>query len=209
MKYILLHDKETGDTNSKKGDVLTAYYGMVDEEGKLVDELRFKLKPDGDRMPMANPDALRVNGIDLRLHMSDSEIITYSEAKDKLRAFLGKYREKGKWSNIVPLGFNLGFDLTFEYEYLLSQEEWEKYCSYNYIDVKRDCDFLKRCGWLPRELGKLVTYVEYFNLPKRDAHNDREDCLMTLDVHKAIKSFMDSQKTGGTSQDLISLLEAE
>lgn len=209
MNYLILHDKETGDLDPKKGDVLTAYYGVVDETGKVIEELDLKLKPDGDRMPVANPDALRVNKIDLRLHMSDPETITYSEAKNKIRTMLAKYREKGRYSNLRVLGYNVDFDLGFEYEYLLSKDEWEKYVHYVTCDPKRVVDFLKDCGWFPKDLGSLVSVVNFFGIPMRGAHSAKEDCLMTLEVYKKLKEMMAAKKDGGSTQDLISLLEAE
>jgi DNA polymerase III epsilon subunit-like protein len=210
MNYFILHDKETGDLDPKKGDALTAYYAVVEcDTFRVVEELYLKLKPDGDRMPMANPDALRVNGIDLRLHMSDPETITYSEARPKIKALIAKYREPGRYSNLRFLGHNVDFDLGFEYEYLLTKEELDKLVHYVTADTKRAVDFLKDCGWLPKSIGTLVSCVEYFNIPKRAAHNAKEDSLMTLEVYKKLVAMMEAKKSGGASQDLISLLEAE
>lgn len=209
MKYFVLHDKETGGLDPKKCDTLTAYYGIVDENFKVVEEIYLKLKPDGDRMPIADAGALRVNGIDLKIHLSDPETITYSEAKLKIHALLAKYREKGRWSNLRVLGYNVDFDLGFEYEHLLSKEEWEKYVHYVTADPKRYVDFLKDCGWFPKDLGTLVSVVEFFGIPKRAAHNAKEDCLMTLEVYKKLIEMMVAKKDGGASQDLIALLEAE
>lgn len=210
MNYFVLHDKETGDLDPKKGDVLTAYYAIVEcDTFRIVEEIYLKLKPDGDRMPVANPQALRVNGIDLRLHMADPETITYSQGKEKIKALLSKHREKGRWSNLRVLGYNVDFDLAFEYEYLLTKEEWEKFVHYVTADPKRYVDFLKDCGWLPKDVGSLVSAVEFFGIPKRGAHNAKEDSLMTLEVYKKLIELMNSKKEGGATQDLISLLEAE
>lgn len=209
MKYFVLHDKETGGLDPKKSDVLTSYYAIVDENYKIVEELDLKLKPDSDRLPMADAGALKVNKIDLKAHMENPETITYSEAKIKIRDLLAKYREKGRWSNLRTLGYNVDFDLGFEYEHLLTKEEWEKYVHYVTADPKRYVDFLKDCGWFPKDLGSLVSVVEFFGIPNRNAHNAKEDCLMTLEVYKKLIEMMVAKKDGGASQDLISLLEAE
>jgi DNA polymerase III epsilon subunit-like protein len=58
-------------------------------------------------------------------------------------------------------------------------------------------------------LGSLSTVVEYLGIPKRPAHNAKEDTLMTVDVYKKWLDIMKSKKDAGNSQDLISLLEAE
>jgi DNA polymerase III epsilon subunit-like protein len=208
MNYLILHDKETGDLDPKKGDVLTAYYGVVDENFRIVEELELKLKPD-DRLPMANPDALRVNGIDLRLHLEDPETITYSEARPKIKALLEKYREPGRYSNLRLFGHNVDFDLGFEYEHLTPKAVWDKLVHYVTADTKRAADFLKDCGWLPKSIGTLISLVEFFNIPKRQAHTAKDDCLMTLEVYKKLIEMMKAKKDGGAQQDLISLLEAE
>jgi len=68
---------------------------------------------------------------------------------------------------------------------------------------------LKRCGWLPREIGTLASMVEYFNIPRHTAHEARGDVLMTIQVYGKMIELMKSKKENGSSQDLISLLEAE
>ena len=73
----------------------------------------------------------------------------------------------------------------------------------------QNVDFLKEAGWFPSDLGSLNTVVEYLQLPKRSAHNAKEDTLMTVDVHKKLLEIMGAKKDGGSVQDLIGLLEAE
>lgn len=202
-------DTETGGLNHKKADVLTAYFAMLDEDLRIVDELDLKLKPD-DRLPIADAGALRVNGIDLRKHLEDPETITYSEAKKKLVAFLKKYHKKtGRYNNIRPLGQNVQFDIDFVQEYLLPKEEWDSLFHYSKIDTKDRTDFLKDAKWFPEDLGSLGSVVDYLGLPKRAAHNAKEDTLMMIDVHKKLIEIVKGKKENSAGQDLISLLEAE
>lgn len=209
MNYLILHDKETGDLDPKLGDVLTAYYGVVElDTFKIVEELELKLKPD-DRLPRANPEALRVNGIDLRLHLEDPATITYSQARPLIENLLKKYREPGRYSNLRLFGHNVDFDKDFEFEHLTPRHVWEKLVHYVTADTKRAADFLKDCGWLPKNIGTLLSLVEFFNIPKRQAHSAKDDCLMTLEVYKKLLEMMRAKKEGGASQDLIALLEAE
>lgn len=208
--YFLAFDTETGGFNQKKADLLTAYFGMFDEEFKLVDEIYLLLKPDGGRFPIAEAQALAVNKIDIKAHMLDPRTVTYSEGKKQLVEMLKKHlKKKGRYSNIRPLGYNVPFDERWCQEYLLPADEWEAILHYKRIDVMERVDFLKESGWFPPELGSLGTVVDYLQLPKRDAHNAREDTLMTVDVYKNLLEIMKSKKDGGSSQDLISLLEAE
>lgn len=203
-------DSETGGFNPETADLLTFYMCIMDEDFKLCDELYLKLKPDGGRLPVAEALALKVNGIDLKAHLEDPETIAYSEGRKKLINMLGKYSKRvGKSLNIRPLGYNVPFDERWTFKHLLPQNEWEKYMHYKRIDVMERVDFLKESGWFPPDLGSLGTVVDFLQLPKRAAHNAREDSLMTVDVYRKLLDLMKAKKDGGSAQDLISLLEAE
>lgn len=208
-QFLAGFDTETGSLDPKKGDLLTFYMAILDEDFKIVDELDLKLKPD-DRLPIAESEALKINGIDIKKHIEDPETVTYSIGKTRLVAMLKKHHKKvGRYNNIRPLGQNVDFDINFTQEYLLPKEEWDKLFHYGKIDTKGIVDFLKDCSWLPKDLGSLTTYVEYFSIPKRSAHSAKDDTLMMIDVYKYLISLMKSKKENGTQQDLISLLEAE
>lgn len=209
-QYFMAFDSETGGFNPKKADLLTLYLGIFDEEFKMQDELYLKLKPDGGRFPIAEPGALAVNKINIAEHMADPETITYSEAKVKVIALLKKFlKKKGRFSNIKALGYNVPFDVKWTQEYVLPMDEWESILHYKHIDVMERADFLKEAGWFPSDLGSLGTVVDYLQLPKRAAHNAREDTLMTIDVYRKLLEIMKSKKEGGQAQDLIGLLESE
>jgi len=208
-QYFCCMDSETGGLRAKQNDILTLYMAMTDENLKVLEELDLKLKPN-DRLPVCDPQAMAVNHIDLQKHLSDPNTVTYAEAKVKIIAFAKKYlKKRGRYSNLIVLGQNVMFDLKFIWEYIIPEEEWEGLFSYNVEDTKTSALFLKRCGWLPKEIGTLKSMVEYFNIPRREAHEAKGDVHMTIDVYKAMLSLMDSKKNGGSTQDIISLLEAE
>ena len=209
-QYFMAFDSETGGLNPKNADLLTLYIGILDETFKLQDELYLKLKPDDGRIPIAEAGALRVNGINIQDHLADPETITYSEAKVKVITLLKKFlKKKGRFSNIKALGYNVPFDVKWTQEYILPADEWEAILHYKHIDVMERADFLKEAGWFPSDLGSLGTVVDYLQLPKRAAHNAREDTLMTVDVYVKLLEIMKAKKEGGQTQDLISLLESE
>jgi DNA polymerase III epsilon subunit-like protein len=202
-------DSETGGLRTKQADILTLYMSVVTEDFKVIDELDLKLKPN-DRLPIADQGALDINKIDLQKHLENPNTITYKEAREKIIAFAKKYlKKRGRFSNLIPLGQNLLFDLKFIWEYIISEEEWESLFHYNIEDTKTAALFLKRCGWLPPEIGTLKSLVEYFNIPKREAHEARGDTLMTVEVYREMIKLMESKKNGGNTTDLISLLESE
>lgn len=202
-------DSETGGLNAKHADMLTLYMGIFDEDFKLIEELDLKLKPDSG-LPRADAGALRVNKINIQQHVSDPATITYSEAKNKVIAFLKRHHKKtGRFNNLIPLGYNVDFDIKFVQEHVLPEDEWNMFMHYGKIDPKGYVDLFKDSGWWPKELGPLVSVVEYLQIPMRDAHNAKEDTLMTIEVYKKMIDLMKSKKSNGSTQDLISLLEAE
>jgi DNA polymerase III epsilon subunit-like protein len=211
MFYCVM-DSETGGLDQNDSDMLTFYVGLFDQEFQKVDELYLKLKPDNGRLPIAHADALKVNGIDLSAHLEDPETITYSEGNERLTDMLRKYYKKeGKASNLKAVGHNLPFDQKFVWKYLMPFSQWEKLFHYKGIDTMQRVDFLKECSWLPPELGTLSTINDYFGLPKRAAHNAKEDSLMCLDVYRKLIEIMKDKKenTSSAQVDIISMLEAE
>jgi hypothetical protein len=186
-QYFMAFDAETGGLDPNKADLLTVYFCIMDEEFKMQDELYLKLKPDNGRLPIAESQALKVNGIDIKKHLEDPETITYSDAKVKVIVLLKKYLKKhGKYSNIVPLGFNVLFDVKWCQEHLIPKNEWESMIHYQEIDVMKDVGFLKRAKWFPQDIGNLGSVVDFLQVPKRGVHNAREDTLMTIDVYKRV-----------------------
>lgn len=208
--YVPL-DSETGGLDPQTSDLLTLYVSVFDEQFRLIDEVDLKLKPDGDRLPVTEAGAMKVNGIDLAKHLADPETVTYSEAKTRVSTMLKKHLKKnGRYSNLVPLGHNLNFDLNYIFKHIMSKEEWEKICHYRTVDTNPIIWLLKDSGWFPKDIGNLGSVVDFLGVPKRAAHNAKEDTLMCVDVYKKLLEIMKSKKeSNGAQQDLISLLEAE
>jgi DNA polymerase III epsilon subunit-like protein len=205
-------DTETGGRNPKTTDLLTIYIAVMDAEFKILDELDLKVKPDGGRLPVCEQEALNVNKIDVAKHLADPETITYSEAKVKIVTMLKKHLKKtGRYSNLIPMGHNVPFDIGYLQHYILPQDEWEKILHYRIVDTMPVVNFLKDCGWFPRELSNLGSVVDYLGVPRRNAHSAKDDTLMCVDSYKAMLAIMASKKEGQVSQqqDLIALLEAE
>ncbi len=212
-QLYLAFDSETGGLDENKADLLTWYGGIMNEDYQILDEVYLKLKPEG-RLPIAEAGALKVNGINIQNHLADPETVTYAVGRERVIAMLKKHLKKnGRFSNITPMGYNTPFDIRWTQKHLLSTEDWLSILHYKVWDVMQDVDFLKRAGWFPKELGSLGTVVDFLGIPKRNAHNAKEDTLMTIDVAKKVMEIMKSKKDGGSSagagQDLISLLEAE
>jgi hypothetical protein len=207
--YVCM-DSETGGLIPSQADLLTLYMGMFDENFKLLEDLDLKLKPN-DRLPVAEAGALKVNKINIQEHLKNPLTITYAEAKEKIMAMLKRHlQKKGRYSNLIPMAYTYDFDCKWIQYHVLPEEDWNSLLHYGKIDPKMCVDFLKNCGWLPSNLGSLISAADYFNVPKRNAHSAKEDVHTMVDVYKAILDLMKNKKNGGSQQtDLISLLEAE
>lgn len=209
MSFFLAFDVESGALKPQNGDLLTAYFAVLDEDFKILEELPLKLKPEG-RLPTVESGAMAINGIDIQKHLEDPNTITYDEGAKKLTTLIEKYlKKRGKYSNIIPFGYNCPFDIKWVQHYLIDEDTWNSMVHYQSFDVMQDVNVLKRHGWLPKTVGNLSSAVVFFGVPKGTAHIDRDDILMTIGVFLKVKELMDSKKNGGNNQDLISLLEAE
>lgn len=203
-------DLETGTLQPDRGDLLTGYFAFMDEDFKIIEELSLQLKPE-DRLPIAEVKALETNGIDIQKHIEDPNTITYAEGAKKLVSCLKRHlKKKGRYSNIIPFGYNiLTFDIPWAQYHLLDKTTWESFIHYKALDVMQHVDMLKSHGWLPPTVGNLSSAVEYFGVAKGEAHIAKDDILMTLGVYLKIRNLMDSKKNSGDNQDIISLLESE
>jgi oligoribonuclease (3'-5' exoribonuclease) len=207
---MLAFDLETGGLDPTKTDLLTGYFAILDSDFKVLEELSLKLKPEG-RLPIVEAKAMSTNGIDLQKHLEDPNTITYAEGGKRLTALVKKYLKKnGRYSNIIPMGYNIdSFDVPWAQHHLIDKDTWGSMIHYKCLDVSHDVDVLKRHGWLPPTCGTLSSMVEHFGVPKGEAHVAKDDIIMTVGVFLKLKELMESKKNGGSSQDLISLLESE
>lgn len=210
MNYFMPFDSETGGTDEKKTDLLTLYACIMDEEYKIVEELYLKLKPDDGRFPIAEAGALAVNKINIQEHMADPETVPYKEGRRLFLQMVRKYAAKrGRFSNMTPFGFNVPFDKKYAQQYLITPEEWADIFHYKDADVDQAVAWLRRVGWIPKDVARLQDVADYLGVAKQTAHNAKGDTLRTIDVDKKLVELMKAKKDGGQSQDLISLLEAE
>lgn len=207
--HKLFFDLETGGLNPEKDTILTAYFGIYNDNLELIDELDLKLKPDDLAQLSCHPEALKVTGINLEQHLQDPKTINYTQGRDLLLGFLGKYKIKGKRRHFRPCGQNLTFDLNFLHNQFISQSDWDKLVHYNPIDTLRILTFLQDIEILPDELGSLTSLVKHFQIPQGLAHNAKEDVKMTVEVYRKLSELVGRLKTSSTgiSSDLLSIIE--
>ena len=186
--HYLFFDLETGGLNSKEHSILTGYFAIYDRDFNLVSDLELFLKPNNGHI-VAEESALQVTGIDILTHLQNPKTVTYEVGASMLKAFLEGSKIKGKKRSYRPAGHNIDFDLRFIFDQLMPEEEWKKHIHHNTLDTLRVLTFLQDIDFLPSELGKLESLVEYFGLEKGKAHDAKEDIKMTVEVYKKMQGL--------------------
>jgi len=207
--YYLAFDTETAGLNPDVNPVLTFYMCIVDSQFNILDELDLKVKPDNinDSKWILDVKTIDIHGIKFEDHFNDPETITYTEAKKLILQKFQQYKLDGRQKTFLPLGQNITFDLNMIHSQIISKEDWEKYCSYRVLDTSTINNFLKDCNIVPKDLGNLGSLVEYFGITKRNAHNAKDDVLMTVQVYQAMVSTFTSKKDSFVSTINSNLME--
>lgn len=177
--YIAL-DTETGGIGPDVS-LLTAYFAILDANLNIIDELSLAIKPD-DHIYHVTAEALNINKINLIEH--EAVATTAGAAGKQLREFLIENSNNGSLK-LIPVGHNVHGDLEKIYSEVLNRKEAQNYISYRLLDTGVIAQFMKACGRLPETIsGSLGSLVEHFNVQKREAHNAKNDTLMTVAVLK-------------------------
>ena len=208
--HYLWFDCETGGLNAKIHTLLTAYFAVCDGDLNVIDEIYLQLKPEDESKILVEAGAMNINKINLNEHLKDPNTLTYAEGNKKLQEMLNKNKIKGKRKHYMPCGHNVGFDKDFIWEQLIEKEDFEKTVHYRTLDTSSITNFLKDVGIFPKELGNLMSLVNYFNIPMGEAHNARGDVLMNIEVYRAMRLLMNTKKNefiGTTNTSLLKIVE--
>ena len=196
---ILAYDTETGGLEAGVHSLLTAYFCVLNPETfEMIDELDLKVKPNNGKYNVT-PKAMEINGINLEEH--DKVALTYAEANKALKAWLDKNKIKGKRNHYISLGQNVSFDIGFLKATILPEADYKAAgIYYGQLDTKAIVDFLKIIGIFPQTMQtSLGNIVDHLNLPKRKAHEAKDDVLMTVDVFKGLVDLFKERKDSASS----------
>jgi len=207
--HYLWFDTETTGKDPKVNQPLTAYFAVCDQDHNVIEELNLQLKPSDPSILRVEQEAMDINKINLADHLADPNTITYEAGRVKLKNLLVKHKIKGKRKHYIPCGHNVSFDKEMIWNWLMPQDEFEEEVHYRTIDTSSITTFLKDVGIFPEELGNLLSLVQYFNIPEKEAHEAKGDVLMNIDVYKAMKAMMKSRKREmvGGSNSLLDIVE--
>ena len=186
--YITI-DLETGGLWNDVS-LLTAYFGILDKDFNLIDELDLKLIPD-DGIYKVEPDGMAVNKINL-IDLA-KEAITYKEAKTILYNFIKKHfeyiNEKSEDTIfLTPIGQGVMADIRKLCETIISKGSWDSFISRRPLDTMYIARYLQQVGKLPKDMTiRLCDLVDYFKVRdkiKGNQHEAKFDALSTVEVLK-------------------------
>lgn len=183
MRLYLPMDNETGGL-APNVSLLSTYLEVVDENFNVLDSLELYVKPN-DGVYLVEAGGLEVNKINLVDH--DKVAISYSEAGQKLFRFLQKNSKDGE-IKLIPVGKNVGGDVSWLQQHLLSKKNMDKFVSYRIIDITGLAMSLQIKGKLPFDLGlSLGSLVEFFNISiPGNQHEAKYDTKATMLVYSKL-----------------------
>lgn len=186
MRYIAL-DTETGGLGPE-ADLLTAWFGVYDEDFNLLHECDIKLRPEHeDDFFHVSAKALEINKINLVQHFREAE--TKSVAGSKLLMML-KHASGNGTDKLIPVGHNVAFDIEKVQSKLLNKGAWNHFVAYSGLqDTGTIAGYLKKKGKIPLEVsGSLSSLVKHFNVgfTAGDAHTAKGDAVATIMVYKEL-----------------------
>ena len=110
-KYFILYDLETS-TIDFMGQILTAYFQLVDQDMNPIERMELDLKISISRLELPHPDAIHVNKIDVLHHQE--EAIPEFTACQKLVKYIQKCLQYAGEGKVKLMGYNSSrFDLPF------------------------------------------------------------------------------------------------
>lgn len=186
----LFMDTETGGLTPQHS-LLTVSCIVVDEQFNIV------------RLPTDNPGlylrirhdeyaltagALAVNKINLVEH--NDKGVKISDATTMMLDFVSRARAVTNKKRLIPAGHNVNFDVQFIRANLLTDQQWNEYFTYPFLDTAAIARFLNSAGMYSG--GYSLTALRSRFLPGMtgDLHNAETDNLTTIELAKTFAYMM-------------------
>lgn len=212
--HYLGFDLETGGFEEKEHTIMEAYFAIWDEKWNLIEDLELHMTNDEGKVN-ATEEALNITNINLEDHMLRSDLLTYSQGRDKLIEMLNRHKIKGKKTHYRYLGQNIAiFDIPFMKHQGFFTPEHAKKCGINHnpIDTTVIVTWLKMLNILPSDVGSISSLVKYFDLPTGTAHRAKDDVHMQKEIYVRLCDLMKKVTTSnlmsqGQDNDLLKIVE--
>ncbi len=187
MRYLVI-DTESGGIG-EEFSLLSAFFTIVTEKGKVIDELDLKLIPNNGIFVLSQ-EGMKVNQIDIR----NWEGIKYKEAKKLLFEFLAKgakYKkaDKGYWikdfdsQRMRVVGQQVDGDIKRICNTIISKEMWDDFVATVPLDTLYIATFLRDQGLLNLKSLSLRSLGEYFGLDISRLHTAEGDVILNWQVY--------------------------
>lgn len=177
--YLFI-DCETGGL-PESTSLLEVGFISTDKKFNIIFENVWKIKPN-DNNYIVTAQGLSVNGINLIEH--DKIAISYKDAGTRLYNNLSVLTEKGK-NKLIPVGKNIAFDCQRIFQYLISKETWEQFCSYQPLELNVAWRLLELQGKVPiLPKSSLSDLCNHFNIPVESLHSSLGDCRLYVELLK-------------------------
>jgi DNA polymerase III epsilon subunit-like protein len=186
----LFMDAETGGLTPQHS-LLTVSFIVVDE--------RFNIVPLGEDNPglylrirhdeyALTAGALAVNKINLVEH--NEKGLPLPAAAERMRDFLRRGCAATNKKRLIPSGHNVNFDVQFVRANLLTDEQWNEFFTYPFLDTAAIARFLNAAGMYSG--GYSLTALRSRFLPGMtgDLHNAEADNLVTIELAKTFAYMM-------------------
>lgn len=186
MNKFIAIDTETGGIG-EEADLLTAFFGILDEDLNLVTELTIRLRPDSeDDFFHVSAKALEINGILLIDHFKVA--LPKNVAGQELFRFLNENTPMvdGKKQRLIPIGHNVAFDIKKIADKLLNKKTLDQFIGYRTLDTGTIGQFLQVARLIPSNVSaSLSSLMAHYNIPfEGQAHNERVDAMACVALIK-------------------------
>lgn len=180
--YLFL-DTETGGLDPVETSLLSLSCLLTTKDGEEIVAQSWFLKP-YDSIYKVTPAAMAINKIDLT---DQEDVVNYYQCYEQLAVFL----RAAKSEYIIPVGWNLPFDLNFLYEHIVARQDFQKLCnSYKMIDLASVWLYLKAIGKVDSKRDRLIDAANYFELDTDGVHDSAFDTKLTKDVFYRLKDIL-------------------
>lgn len=187
----LYFDVETTGLSPQQNDIIQIS-GIIEKDGIEVDRFNLRAKPINTEKISAQ--ALRVTGL------TAAEVMQYPDANktyNELTAIFGKHVNKfNKGDKLIPIGYNVGFDMSFLREFFMKQRDsyFGSFVSHQSLDVLSIARFWAYKSGTVLPNFKLTTLCEHFGI-ELDAHDAMNDIVATRELFYIFSGLVDFTET--------------
>ncbi|APZ81737.1 DNA polymerase III subunit epsilon [Rathayibacter phage NCPPB3778] len=172
-RLIAVFDTETTGVDVESDRIITAYVGVLDPDGEVIDGREWLINP-GVPIPVA---ASRIHGVD------DERAAGGDDPRDALASIVGELRELSA-AGVPIVGHNVSYDLTI-LVWECARYNLEAYTPTSVIDT---LVLDKHVDPYRKGSRRLTTTAQHYKVPLTSAHDASADAVAAGRVAQAIRT---------------------